>query len=72
MVYNDFDLPGDEWFDEEFARWNTGRKRQYMYVLLDLFEIEISLRYQALINKTYTWRILKLHWCLPSKFNNMT
>ena len=30
MLDSDFDLSGDEWFDEEVARWNTERKRQYL------------------------------------------
>ena len=33
MIDTDFDFSGDEWFDEEVIRWNTERKRQYLYVL---------------------------------------
>ena len=33
MVDTDFDFSGDEWFDEEVIRWNTGIKRQYLLVL---------------------------------------
>ena len=29
MVDSDFDLIGDEWFDEELSRWNTQTKRQH-------------------------------------------
>jgi len=33
MVDNDFDLPEAEWFDGEVTRWNTERKRQYLFEL---------------------------------------
>ena len=33
MVDTDFDFPGDEWFDDEVIRWNTERKRQYLFEL---------------------------------------
>ena len=36
MVDSDFDLSGDEWFDEEVARWNTERKRQYLFELVEV------------------------------------
>ncbi len=32
MVDADFDLSGDEWFDNEVVRWNTERKCQYIFV----------------------------------------
>ena len=31
MVDSDFDLIGDDWFDEELSRWNTQTKRQYLF-----------------------------------------
>ena len=36
MVDSDFDLSGDEWLDEEVARWNTERKRQYLFELVEV------------------------------------
>ena len=36
MVDSDFDLSGDEWFDEEVARWNTERKRQCLFELVEV------------------------------------
>ena len=36
MVDSDFDLSGDEWFDEEVARWNTEQKRQYLFELVEV------------------------------------
>ena len=36
MVDFDFDLSGDEWFDEEVLRWNTEQKRQYLFELVEV------------------------------------
>ena len=45
MVDSDFDLSGDEWFDEEVARWNTERKRQYLFELVELLLKAFSFRF---------------------------
>ena len=36
MVDTDFDFSGDEWFDEEVIRWNTEKKRQYLFELVEV------------------------------------
>ena len=42
MVDTDFDFSGDEWFDEEVTRWNTERKRQYLFELVAVLSKEFS------------------------------
>ena len=42
MVDTDFDFSGDEWFDEEVLRWNTERKRQYLFELVEVCACRIT------------------------------
>ena len=37
MVDTDFDFSGDEWLDDEVIRWNTERKRQYLFELVEVY-----------------------------------
>ena len=43
MVDTDFDFSGDEWFDDEVIRWNTERKRQYLFELVEVCSGRITI-----------------------------